>query len=244
MLLALDTSTLTLSAALVDQQGGELRVVEQIAAGPPRKQSEMLPSALGELLARHSLKLELLEGIAVGLGPGSFTGLRIGVATAKALAYASRIKIAGVSSLAAIALDGPDGNALLPAAIARQGELYIGTYRREHSGVRLLERERAVTPSELAQLLQREPGAVALGPAIGPYRAELQSLGAPAERLLIQPEFPSALAIARLAVLPEAYDLQALFALEPHYVRPSEAERNPAFPPLPGPTPTARIRED
>jgi len=244
VLLALDTSTLVLSAALVHRQGGELRVVEQIAAGPPRKQSEMLPSVLSELLARHSLKLQSLEAIAVGLGPGSFTGLRIGVATAKALAYAANIKIAGVSSLAAIALDGPEEHALLPAAIARQGELYVGTYRREHNGVRLLERERAVKPSELAELLRREPDAVALGPAIGPYRAELQSLGAPAERLLIQPEFPSAVAIARLAVVPEAYDVQALFALEPHYVRPSEAERNPAFPPLPGPIPTARIRED
>src|SRR5262245_29449857 len=171
MLLALDTSTLTLSAALVDRQGDDLRIIEQIAAGSPRKQSEMLPSALSELLARHSLKLESLDGIAVGLGPGSFTGLRIGVATAKALAYAAKVKIAGVSSLAAIALEGPEASALLSCAVARQGELYVGAYRRERGGVRLLEPERAITPGELAELLQQEPEAVALGPAIGPYRS-------------------------------------------------------------------------
>jgi tRNA threonylcarbamoyladenosine biosynthesis protein TsaB len=42
--------------------------------------------------------------------------------------------------------------------------------------------------------------------------------------------------------MPEAFDTQALFALEPHYVRASEAERNPRFPPLPGPEPTVRVR--
>lgn len=244
MFLALDTSTLTLSAALIDRRDGEWRVLEQIAVGPPRKQSEMLPSLLRELLDRQSVALHSLEGIAVGLGPGSFTGLRIGVATAKALAYAANIKIAGASSLGAIALEGPEGGALLPCAVARQGELYVGTYQREGDRIRLLEPEKAVSPGELAQMLQRRTGAVALGPAIAPYRSELESLGVPPERLLSQPEFPSAMAIARLAVFPQAFDLQALFALEPHYVRPSEAERNPAFPPLPGPAPTARIRED
>ncbi len=244
MLLALDTSTLTLSAALIDRRDGKWRVLEQIAVGPPRKQSEMLPSFLRELLDRQSVALHSLEGIAVGLGPGSFTGLRIGVATAKALAYAAKIKIAGASSLAAIALEGPEGGALLPCAVARRGELYVGTYQREDDRLRLFEPEKAVSPGELAQMLQRRTGAVALGPAIAPYRSELESLGAPPERLLSRPEFPSSMAIARLAVFPQTFDLQALFALEPHYVRPSEAERNPAFPPLPGPEPTARIRED
>lgn len=245
MLLALDTSTLTLSLALVEKApSGEVRVVERWEQGPPRKQSEMLPGVIGELLARHGVKLEALEGLVVGLGPGSFTGLRIGLASAKALAYAAGIRLAGVSSLAAVALEGPEGQLLIPTAVARLDELYAGFYRRRGETLEQVEPEQAMPPAELAQRIAATPDAYALGPAIAEYRAKLEAAGAPADRLSDVPRWPSAVAIARLARLPEAYDAQAVFALEPHYVRASEAERNPKFPPLPGPAPAARLKED
>ena len=53
-----------------------------------------------------------------------------------------------------------------------------------------------------------------------------------------------AVELARLVRFPETQPLETVFALEPHYVRPSEPERNPKFPPLPGPTPTARLKDD
>lgn len=242
VLLALDTSTLTLSMALVEP--GSSRALEQVAIGPPQKQSELLPGAIGELLARHGVAPAQLSGICIGLGPGSFTGLRIGLATAKALAYSAGLRLAGASSLAAVALDGPQRPLLVPCAVARLDELYIGLYRHADDSVEAVEPERAVTPAELAQLLAARPEAVVLGPAVREYRAKLEALGAPPERLLDEPAFPSALAVARLTALPAAFELQALFALEPHYVRASEAERNPKFPPLAGPPPTSRIRED
>src|SRR5215217_5082150 len=110
MLLALDTSTLTLSLALVERMddeggGGGVRALEHHVVGPPAKQSEVLPGVIGELLARHGVKLAELEGLVVGLGPGSFTGLRIGLSAAKALAYAAGLKLVGASSLAALALE-------------------------------------------------------------------------------------------------------------------------------------------
>jgi tRNA threonylcarbamoyladenosine biosynthesis protein TsaB len=245
MLLALDSSTLTLSLALVERApDGEVRVLELLEEGPPRKQSEMLPGIVGELLARHGVKLPQLEGIAVGLGPGSFTGLRIGLASAKALAYAAGIRLTGVSSLEAVALDGPEGKLLVPTAVARLDELYAGFYRREGNGVRLVEPETAMPPQELAQRLAATPDALALGPSVAEYRQKLEAAGAPPDRLQDLPRWPSAVAIARLARLPETYEPQAVFALEPHYVRASEAERNPKFPPLPGPAPTSRLKED
>lgn len=242
MLLALDTSTLTLSMALVER--APWRVVEDVRIGPPRKQSELLPGEIGELLARNAVNLADLEAIVVGLGPGSFTGLRIGLATAKALAYAARIRLTGASSLAAAAMDGPEGRELWPIAVARQQELYVGRYRRTPDGVESLAPEEAQTPVEIAARLVHAPDAVLLGPAVAEYRAQLVQLGVAPERILDAGAVPSALALARLARIPDAYDAQALFALEPHYVRPSEAERNPRFPPPPGPPATARIRED
>lgn len=244
VLLSLDTSTLTLSLALVQGELAAMRVIEAVALGPPRRQSEMLPGEIGALLSRHRLKLSQLSGIAVGLGPGSFTGLRIGVATAKALAYSERLRLAGVSSLAAVALEGPEGVPLLPLAVVRRGELYLGLYRRSGIQLETLEEERALRLPEVAELLRSRPEAVALGPAMREYREELERLGVSPARLLEEPAFPSAVAIARLARLPQAFDQQALFALEPRYLRPSEAERNPKFPPLPGPAPAARIREE
>ena len=241
MFVALDTSTLTLSLALVERSGGRVVAVEEEALGPPLKQSDLLPGALMQLLERHRLTLKDLEGIAVGLGPGSFTGLRIGLATAKALAYAAEIRVAGVSSLTAIALAGPEGVPLLPCAVARRGELYVGSYLRTGDSTEQTGPEDAMSPEQLARILKAREGAIALGPAIGAYRAELQSRGAPAERLMDEPQYPSALAIAKLTVFPPERDLRAIFALEPHYVRSSEAERNPAFPPLPGAPPSARI---
>jgi tRNA threonylcarbamoyladenosine biosynthesis protein TsaB len=250
MFLALDTSTLTLSLALVERpgagplEGAPVRVLEHVVVGPPHKQSEVLPGVIGELLARHGVKLGALEGLVVGLGPGSFTGLRIGLSSAKALAYAAGLKLVGASSLAAVALEGPEGVPLYALAVARKDDLYLGVYRREGNRVEALAEEDAFGPEEIARRLLAEPTALALGPALADYRAALEAHGVPASRLLSAPLFPSAVALAELARFPETQAMEAAFALEPHYVRSSGAERNPAFPPLPGPEPTSRLKED
>ena len=101
-----------------------------------------------------------------------------------------------------------------------------------------------MSPQEVAGRMAAEPRAVALGPALVDYRAALESHGVAASRLLSGHDFPSAVELVRLARMPEAFSLEALFAMEPHYVRASEPERNPKFPPLPGPAPTARLKDD
>jgi tRNA threonylcarbamoyladenosine biosynthesis protein TsaB len=245
MLVALDTSTLTLSLALVRTGAPEPVTAELVGLerhGPPDKQSDMLPGVLLEMLRRHGLSLDDVAGFAVGLGPGSFTGLRIGLATVKGLAYARRVPVAGASSLAALALDGPEGVPVAAVSVARRGEVYVGRYRRTGATVQPLAAEEAWTEAALAEWLRAEPEAVVLGPAVLEAGEALLGAGIPGERLLAVPDVPSAWAIARLARMPEAFDAQALFALEPHYVRASEAERNPRFPPLPGPEPTVRVR--
>jgi tRNA threonylcarbamoyladenosine biosynthesis protein TsaB len=242
MIVALDSSTLTLSLAI--GRPGEAEPVAAERLGPPAKMSDLLPAALVDLVKRAGLTLDEVSGFAVGLGPGSFTGLRIGLATVKGLAYARRLGVGGASSLAALALDGPEGVPLAVVAVARRGEIYLGRYRRAGDHVTALAPEEACSEAVLSAWVASEPEARVLGPAVHEVRPALLSAGVPEAALLETPDVPSAWAVARIAGAPPAWNLEALSALEPHYVRASEAERNPKFPPLPGPSPAARIRDE
>lgn len=114
-MLALDTSTPFTSCALLEED----RVLREQSIGPPAKAGEVLPGALGDLSG--------VEAVAVGLGPGSFTGLRVGLAAAKAIAFARKLPIAGASSLQAIALGEP--GLVYAATEARKGELFVQPFR-------------------------------------------------------------------------------------------------------------------
>jgi tRNA threonylcarbamoyladenosine biosynthesis protein TsaB len=240
VLLCLDTSTLTLSLALVAPNGD---VLDEVRLGPPSRQSDVLPGAITDLLGKHGLDLKAVTGLVTGLGPGSFTGLRIGVATLKGLSYALEKPLVGASSLAALALEGPEETELFACAVVKKGELYLGRYWRSFGTVTLLTPESSLTVAQLADLLKATPAARMLGPALVDYRAPLLALGVDPASLLEGPLVPSAAKLALLVTLP-AYSKADTFALEPHYLRGSGAEENPKFPPLPGVEPRARLKED
>jgi tRNA threonylcarbamoyladenosine biosynthesis protein TsaB len=238
---SLDTATLTLSCALCELSRGEVRLIaertEHAAAkpgpqGPTGGHGGRLPGALMDLLAATGRKLSDIEGYAIGLGPGSFTGLRIGLATWKGLAYATRRPIAGASSLAAMAsaaaAGAGEGSTIVPLLDAKKGEVYAGFYRVAPGGViEPAAPEAALSPSALVARLSAlaAEGArpATLGAGLDAYRDALA--GTP--RLAGAVATPPAVEVARLAAraLEGAdYDAARLFALEPHYVRPSEAE--------------------
>ncbi len=253
MILALDCSTLTLSLALLRTDG---TLLEHRLVGPPQRQSEILPGEIEAILKAQGHTLKEVTGFVVGLGPGSFTGLRIGLSTAKGLAYALKVPIAGVSSLAALALEGPLGTELFSCAVVKKGELYVGRYKRVSPlprggeggligvGVELSSPEISMSLAQVAEALKAAPDARMIGPALTDWRAPLEALGVPAASFLQGPLVPSAVCLALLATLPTTFSAEALYALEPHYIRGSGAEENPKFPPLPGVEPKARLKED
>jgi len=149
--LALDTSTATASIALCD--GAAVLAEAALAVG--RKRGEHLPDAIAWLLGTLGMKPAEVEGFAVGLGPGSFTGLRSGLALVKGLALPVERPVVGVSSLhalaaAAVGHRGP----VLPVIDAHKGEVYSAVFSADGSGLPArLSLDSALLPGRLPDLL-------------------------------------------------------------------------------------------
>ncbi|HSW14866.1 MAG TPA: tRNA (adenosine(37)-N6)-threonylcarbamoyltransferase complex dimerization subunit type 1 TsaB, partial [Solimonas sp.] len=131
-ILALDTATEACSVAL----HADGRIVEQFETAG-RSHTERLMPMLQALMAQQGLAFTQLDGIACGIGPGSFAGVRIGVGFVKGLALALDRPVVGVSSLPALALRAIRGGAgqVLAAIDARMNEVYWGAYRVGEDGL-------------------------------------------------------------------------------------------------------------
>jgi tRNA threonylcarbamoyladenosine biosynthesis protein TsaB len=240
LLAALDSATLVLSCALLEVDEGGARLLAErtepapraVPGGAPSGHGSRLPGAIGDLLTACGKRLPDVDAYAVGLGPGSFTGLRIGLATFKGFAYANRRPIGGASSLAAMALAaapqaGP-GALLLPLLDAKKGEVYAGFYAPgADGGVTAVRPDAALSPEALLALLPELPaGLEPLGFGEG-YEAMAARLQPRLTQLRTEVRTPGAGAVGRLAAAAlrgAPFDQQRLSALEPHYVRASEAE--------------------
>ncbi|MHB8418609.1 MAG: tRNA (adenosine(37)-N6)-threonylcarbamoyltransferase complex dimerization subunit type 1 TsaB [Myxococcales bacterium] len=225
MLLSLDSSTRTLSLALLRWEGGETVLTRDIDDGGQHGHS--LPSAIDALLREAGASLASLRGCAVGLGPGSFTGLRVGMATLKGLCYARHLPLAGASSLRALALGAAsraaEGEILCALLDARRGELYAGLFR--GPAAEPLGAERALPPAELAGWLAGAPRVRLFGEGLLAQRAAIEAAWREGWTLDFDaPPTPKGAQVGRLTGPPAEGRPEALFALEPRYVRPSEAE--------------------
>ena len=124
LVLALEPATAALSVALL--RGGDLVDEVSASAGPA---AETLLPAVDSLLDRAGVALGELEAFAISIGPGSFTSLRVGIATVKGLAFESDLPIAPVSTLAALARAAdPTDRLVVPMLDARRGEVYAAAY--------------------------------------------------------------------------------------------------------------------
>ena len=127
-LLGLDTSTSAASACVLRADGEWFEVAPppERLGRPPAHASELMP-AVADVMSRADVGWADLDAIAVGVGPGMFTGLRIGIATARALAVANGLPLRPVSSLAALAA-GIEAPLRLPLVDARRGEVFGALY--------------------------------------------------------------------------------------------------------------------
>ena len=165
ILLGIDTST-TRAAVALSRPGSPPRVVPP-EAGPARRHGQGLIPSIAALLDAEGLKAGDLGAIAVGLGPGSYTGLRIGLTAAKTLAYAIGKPLVGLDSLDIIARNAPEGPIYVAVAVdAQRGDAYIAEFARTAPGAPLL--RLGPTRIEAVEAWSRSlgPGTLVLGPAL------------------------------------------------------------------------------
>ena len=221
-ILGIDTSTSCGSVGLIDDQG----VIADNLLNLPVTHSERLIAAIGGVLDQSSCNLTDLNGIAISLGPGSFTGLRIGVSVVKGLAFATGLPVVGVSTLDALAAQvAPTSYAICSVLDARKAEVYTALYRYEGgSRVKRLTPYGAMRPEELVAQIREKTIFIGDGTkAYGDYlRNTLPSL-ALFPLLPLRVPHGSVVATLGLELLQRGETLDVSTFI-PIYVRPSEAE--------------------
>ncbi len=162
LVLAIDTALDACAAAVYDAAAD--RIVSSISEDIGRGHAERLMSVLAAVMSRAGIGFDALDRIAVTIGPGSFTGIRVGVATARGLALAAGRPIVGVNTLQALTAGAAVDGAVMAAIDARRGEVYAGVV--QHAGAGLLG-DPAIMDLQAAADRAIEAGAALIGSGAG-----------------------------------------------------------------------------
>lgn len=216
LVLSIDSSAVTASAALTD--GNEVLKSEWMNTGLTHSETllPMIHRVMGET------PFSALDAIAITAGPGSFTGVRIGVATAKGLAFLHQTPCIPVSTLEAIAYNFADGEDTVVCAVmdARRMQFYNALFRIESGAVKRLTPDRAIAIEDLRRELEAYDSVVIAGDGAKLCAAHI---GLPQCHLAPEAlEYQNAVAVAMAAQQAEAIPPRQLM---PTYLRPSQAER-------------------
>lgn len=220
--LAIDTSTNVMGVALANEQ----TVIAEFITNEKKNHSVRLMPAIASLLKEVDLTPKQLGRVIVAHGPGSYTGVRIGVSVAKTLAWSLNIPLVGISSLELLALNGRYFNGVVsPLFDARRGQVYTGLYRFEDGQIQTVEKERIILADEWAKHLQTVKESVLfLGNDLTKHRDTFQEIlaskayfGSPSEH---NPR-PSELATLGMQRDPVA----TIHLFTPNYVQLAEAEK-------------------
>lgn len=217
LILAIDTSTNIGSVALVESEKG---ILGEITINNRTTHSEMIMKMIDTLLDISKVDRKKIEKIAVGIGPGSFTGIRIGVAVAKGLAYSLDIPIVGVNELEILASNYSGDGKIISMIDARKERVFYGIYKRENGKLKDLDIKGADSLEEV--LKGEDEKVVCIGDGAIVNREKIvEILGEKVEILDDYLNIPRATILAKLGEERE----DNIYTLEPVYLAKSQAER-------------------
>lgn len=220
MLLAIDTSSLVLSCALAEED----RLVAEWTVQKRLTHSEQLLPHMDEMIKEAGVTKKDITAVAVSIGPGSFTGLRIGLATAKMISYIWKVPLIGVDTLEALSWNMAGAEAfILPLLDAQRGNVYAALYGAFDE--LWLEKKETAAPVDdvIAAALAHGGPIIAVGECADKYKDKLLVAGiklAPAHSRMVR---AGSVAMAGLKKLKEGR-VDSPLALLPNYIRRSEAE--------------------
>ncbi len=223
-ILGIDTSTRFCNLSLIEDED---ILIEYTINGLKKKHSSILVPAIKDLQKTMGLKMEEINGIAVSIGPGSFTGLRIGLSVAKGLSYTSSLPLLGIPTLEAMAFPLRGIPYLIcPILESKKDEIYDVVFRGGESLQKIMDYKCENIHSLLTRLSSPEEKIIFLGDGIKKYREKIKAkIGEDA--LFIDPQLKLSVA-ANIAFL-GLHKLQKgeeddISMLSPFYLRKSEAE--------------------
>ncbi len=223
--LAVDTSGLTASCALVEDG----KVIAEISIKHGKTHSQKILPMIKTTLSMLDKDMKEVDLFAASIGPGSFTGLRIGVVTIKGLAYTLKKPACGIPTLDALAYSMPDFKGIIsPMLDARNKQVFTAFYHKLNGSMDKIGPDSGITIKEwINKAMEISENIMVLGDAVDLHLSELkEALG---DRIVCPQQamsYPRASATALLAE--EAYHnnkVKSAFELEPFYLRKSQAER-------------------
>lgn len=224
LILCVDTATPQVGVAI----GSEVDVMGQVRLTQGRRHAEQLAPAIRYLCDELSISLDQLAAIGVDTGPGLFTGLRVGVTTAKVMAHVLRIPVVGVPSLDLLAFAARYSDKLVvPVVDARRGEVFYALYRPVPGGIQRISDYEVTSPEDLSyELMARGENALLVGDGARRYAGCFDDVK---HVELCSPylAYPGPGALLELAV--ERYqreDFSTPWEIDPLYLRKSDAEIN------------------
>lgn len=224
LILGVETATERVSVAI----GGHEGVLGLFEITRGRRHAETLVPAIEFVCKQADVELDEIGCIAVDVGPGLFTGMRVGMSTAKALAQALRISMIGVSSLDLLAFPLRHTDRTIAAVIdARRGELFYAFYRQVPGGVQRVTEPTVGRAADLAaDIIARNQDAVCVGDGALRYKDEILDLVRVefAEQWLAQPSAAPLVQLAHARALRE--DWVNPWDLQPIYLRKPDAQIN------------------
>jgi tRNA threonylcarbamoyladenosine biosynthesis protein TsaB len=224
LILGITTSTMQVGCAI----GGHEGVLAQVHSSRGKRHAESLTPSIDFLRRQARVELDEINCVAVDLGPGLFTGLRVGIAAGKAMAHALRVPMIGVASLDLVAFPVRWSPRLVVTAVdARRGELFTASYRQVPGGIQRLTDYEVASPDDLAGDLEATGEEVLLvGDGALRYREAFADLGQVelGDQGLAHPSAASLVQLAHARALRE--DFVQPWELEPLYLRRPDAEIN------------------